>query len=115
MTRRLVRLAVIGAAGWLLGVPFATTLGAAAAKGNEAKGRYYFRQTCKTCHAKGGKGGEVTPLTKTQAQWKGFWAKAKHPGGADAWSKLGGEQFRDIETFVVNHAADSLQPETCGK
>ena len=85
-------------------------------KGNEGKGRYYFRQTCKECHTKGAKGGEVTPLTKTQAQWRTYFTKGKHGGGAEALTKLmSPEQLLDIQTFLVNHAADSLQPETCGK
>ncbi len=89
---------------------------ATAGKGNEGKGRYYFRQTCKECHTKGAKGGEVTPLTKTQAQWKTYFLKAKHSGGAEVLTKvMPADQLRDVETFLVNHAADSLQPETCGK
>ena len=86
------------------------------AKGNEAKGRYYFRQTCKECHTKGATGGEVTPLTKTMAQWRSYFAKGKHAGAADALGKLLSEDsLRDVQTFLVNHAADSAQPETCGK
>lgn len=89
---------------------------AAEPKGNEGKGRYYFRQTCKTCHTKGAKGGEITPLTKTQAQWRTYFAKAKHAGGIEPLTKVvTADQLRDVQTFVVNHAADSLQPETCGK
>src|SRR5438067_13750558 len=85
-------------------------------KGNEGKGRYYFRQTCKDCHTKGAKGGEVTPLTKTMAQWKTYFLKAKHNGGADPLTKaMPAEQLRDVQTFLVMHAADSLQPETRGK
>lgn len=85
-------------------------------KGNEGKGRYYFRQTCKDCHTKGAKGGEVTPLTKTQAQWRSYFTKGKHAGGAEPLTKvMSPEQLLDIQTFLVNHAADSLQPETCGK
>jgi mono/diheme cytochrome c family protein len=85
-------------------------------KGNEGKGRYYFRQTCKECHTKGAKGGEVTPLTKTMAQWKTYFLKAKHNSGADPLTKvMPAEQLRDVQTFLVAHAADSLQPETCGK
>lgn len=86
------------------------------AKGNEGKGRYYFRQTCKECHTKGAKGGEVTPLTKTQAQWKTYFLKGKHAGAAEPLTKvMSADQLRDVETFLFNHAADSLQPETCGK
>ena len=85
-------------------------------KGNEGKGRYYFRQTCKECHTKGAKGGEVTPLTKTQAQWRTYFLKGKHAGGSELLTKVMPEaQILDVQTFLVNHAADSLQPETCGK
>ena len=87
-----------------------------APKGNEGKGRYYFRQTCKECHTKGAKGGEVTPLTKTQAQWRTYFTKGKHAGGAEPLTKIMPDaQLLDVQTFLVNHAADSLQPETCGK
>jgi mono/diheme cytochrome c family protein len=85
-------------------------------KGNEGKGRYYFRQTCKECHTKGAKGGEVTPLTKTQAQWRAYFVKAKHSGGSEPLTKVMTDaQLLDVQTYLVNHAADSLQPETCGK
>src|SRR5437660_3926062 len=95
-----------------------TTITAATSqpKGNEGKGRYYFRQTCKECHTKGGKGGEVPPLTKTQAQWRTYFLKGKHAGGTEPLSKVMTDiQLLDVQTFLVNHAADSLQPETCGK
>ncbi len=90
--------------------------GTGAPKGNEGKGRYYFRQTCKDCHTKGAKGGEVTPLTKTQAQWRTYFTKGKHAGGTEPLTKIMPDgQLLDVQTFLVNHAADSLQPETCGK
>ncbi|MBI4904955.1 MAG: cytochrome c [Acidobacteria bacterium] len=96
----------------------ASILGAATAnpKGNDAKGRFYYKQTCKTCHTKGAKGGEVTPMSKTQAQWKLYFVKAKHNSGTEALLKvMPEEQLRDVQTFLVNHAVDSPQPETCGK
>lgn len=94
----------------------AATAGVNQPKGNEGKGRYYFRQTCKECHTKGAKGGEVTPLTKTQAQWRTYFLKGKHAGGTEPLIKVMSEaQILDVQTFLINHAADSLQPETCGK
>ncbi len=85
-------------------------------KGNEGKGKYYFKQTCKDCHTKGAKGGEVSPLTKTMAQWRSYFAKGKHAASAEPLTKfMPAEQLLDVQTFLVNHAADSLQPETCGK
>ena len=94
----------------------AALAGSATVKGNEGKGRYYFRQTCKECHTKGAKGGEVTPLSKTQAQWRTYFLKGKHAAGAEPLTKVVSDvQLLDVQTFLVNHAADSLQPETCGK
>ena len=88
---------------------------AVVAGGSETKGKYYFKKNCKTCHAKGQAGGEVTPLTKTQAQWKAYFAAGKHDKGKEGLSKyLTPEQIVDVETFVTAHASDSPQPETCG-
>jgi cytochrome c5 len=85
-------------------------------KGNETKGKFYFKQTCKPCHVKGEKGGEVTPLVKTQAQWQSYFAKGKHLKGTESLSKyMTPEQLNDAVTFLYNHAVDSPQPETCGK
>ncbi len=117
MLHRGYRLAICGVSALAVAAVLSTVaLAGGTPKGNETKGRYYFRQTCKECHTKGAKGGEVTPLTKTQAQWRSYFLKGKHASGAEALTKVMTEdQLRDVQTFVVNHAADSLQPETCGK
>jgi hypothetical protein len=55
-------------------------------------------------------------LTKTQAQWRLYFQKGKHAGGAEPLGKyLNDAQLLDAQTFLINHAADSPQPETCGK
>jgi mono/diheme cytochrome c family protein len=88
----------------------------AAQKGSENKGRFYFRQTCKECHTKGAAGGEVTPLNKTMEQWRAYFAKGTHNHGREPLAKyLPPDQLLDASAFLVNHAADSPQPETCGK
>jgi len=85
-------------------------------KGNEGKGRYYFREQCKSCHSKGAVGGEITPLNKTMAQWRSYFAAGKHNHAREPLSKvMSDEQLRDVATYLVAHGADSLQPETCGK
>ncbi len=100
--------------GLLTLVPLSTSR--AGQKGNEAKGKFYFKQTCKSCHVKGEKGGEVTPLVKTQAQWQAYFAKGKHMKGTEPLTKyMTPEQLNDALTFLYNHAVDSPQPETCGK
>lgn len=83
--------------------------------GSDTKGKYFFKKTCKTCHAEGASAKAITPLSKTQAQWKAYFAAGKHDGGKEALSKvLKPEQAKDVQTFLVNHASDSPQPETCG-
>ncbi len=83
------------------------------AQGSDNKGKFYFKKTCKACHVEG-KGRELTPLSKTQAQWTKFFATGRH--GKDKLAKLATpEQLLDIQTFLVNHAKDSAAPETCGK
>jgi len=83
-------------------------------KGSDTKGKFYFKKSCKSCHVEGGTAKALTPLSKTQGQWKKFFEAGKHKGEAIS-PKLGTpEQVLDIKTFLVNHASDSPQPETCG-
>lgn len=101
---------------FVLALSSSTAMSAESKKGNQAKGKYYFRQTCKTCHTKGQSGGEVTPMTKTMAQWKRYFEEAKHNKRTEPLTKvMPADQIRDMSAYVVDHAADSLQPETCGK
>lgn len=85
------------------------------AAGSETKGKFYFKKTCKPCHVKGKDGGEVTPLTKTQAQWKKYFTTGTHNKGKEQLNTiLTPEQLQDVQLFLYNHASDSPQPETCG-
>jgi len=85
-------------------------------KGSETKGRHFFRENCRQCHVKGQAGGEVTPLNKTMAQWREYFAKGTHNHGKEPLTKyLPADQLLDASTFLIQHAADSPQPETCGK
>ncbi len=84
-----------------------------AGKGNERKGKYFFKKVCKECHGQDGSAAELTPMSKTAAQWEAFFAAGKH--GDKALSEVVEEEnIVHIEAFLVNHAADSDQPETCG-
>ena len=99
----------------VLAAGFGSMAVAVVAAGSETKGKFYFKKTCKPCHAKSAAGGEVTPLTKTQAQWKAYFTAGKHNKSSEALSKfLTPEQIADVQTFLTAHASDSPQPETCG-
>jgi cytochrome c5 len=99
----------------VLAVLAALTVPLAAQGGSDIKGKFHFKKTCKACHAPGTAAKEITPLSKTQAQWKAYFAAGKHKKGAEKLdSVVKSEQVKDIQTFLVNHASDSPQPETCG-
>ena len=91
---------------------FCTSFALAAEGGNPKKGKYLYKKSCKTCHDTGGEGGEMTPLSKTQAQWDRFFEK-KSKGCADH-AGVSEKDVKDILQFLFDHAADSDQPETCG-
>ena len=83
------------------------------AKPSDKKGKYYFKKTCKSCHDNKGDGGEVTPMSKTIKQWERYFKKDKH-GKKVLSEEFEAEQIMHIKFFLINHAADSDQPETCG-
>ncbi|GLH66009.1 c-type cytochrome [Geothrix edaphica] len=99
----------------LLAVIATLSASLAAQGGSDTKGKFFFKKSCKSCHAAGGGAKEITPLSKTQAQWKAYFAAGKHKKGAERIDSIvKPEQVKDVQTFLVNHASDSPQPETCG-
>lgn len=92
----------------------AVSLALASEGGNPKKGKFLFKKNCKECHITGAACGEVTPLTKTQAQWDRFFETDKHVKNPDAVKNITPEEMKDIQQFLFDHAADSDQPQTCG-
>jgi len=104
--------------GTLLAAPAATAV--AATKPNPNHGKSLYKASCKVCHVKGGGASVLTPLSKTQAQWQkafksGVVAACAKKAEAKTGNALGPEDLADVELFLVSHAADSDQPETCGQ
>ena len=89
---------------------------AAEQKGSDTKGKFYYKKNCKSCHVEKGSASVLTPLSKTQSQWRKVFDSGKHGKSGEALSPKFGtpEQVLDIKTFLINHASDSPQPETCG-
>lgn len=98
----------------LLATVLATTLALASEGGNPKKGKFLFKKYCKQCHTASAACGEVTPLTKTQAQWDRFFDTDKHVKNPDAVKEISPQEMKDIQQFLFDHAADSDQPQTCG-
>ncbi len=83
-------------------------------KGNPKKGKYLFKAKCKECHKTELADKTVTPITYTQAQWKRFFEKNKHKRKKDISDLFTPADLIDIQRFLIDHASDSDQPETCG-
>jgi cytochrome c5 len=80
--------------------------------GNDRKGKYLFRKSCRTCHDSNSQK-ELSPNTKTQAQWERTFKKYERLECKDEWAKHKQGDLNDIYTYLYNHAYDSPQPATC--
>ena len=93
----------------------AAVFAAGAPKGDERKGKYNFRQTCRQCHKPGGSAKELGPDSKTMAQWQRTFEKdgiAKLSCKAE-FGKLAEADLNDTLTYLYNHAFDSPSPAKC--
>ena len=82
--------------------------------GNYRKGKYLYRQSCRSCHDGSG-AKELSPLTKTQADWqKTFDAANRDKIKCKAeWAKRSDQDLNDIYTYLWKHAKDSPTPAQC--
>ena len=104
--RRLVPLASILVAFAVLAAPLA--FGA-------DSGRDLTKAKCKGCHGEGAAAGTMTPLSKTQRQWERFFEKEQHEKKAPGtWQQITPRELEQIRQYLIEHAADSPHPETCG-
>lgn len=88
---------------------------------NPNRGKSLFKTTCKLCHVKDGDAKFLSPMSKTQAQWKRFFKNEKKIGACveasfkKTGTKLSADDLNNMSYYLVKHAADSDQPETCGQ
>jgi len=86
----------------------------AADGGNSKKGKYLWKTNCKTCHVEGGAAAVLSPSSKTTKEWTEFFDKNTKPIIMEKCKKLPEATLKDIRTYIIEHAKDSDQPETCG-
>ena len=93
-------------------------------KTKKLTGKVLYKTKCRVCHGPNARAGEFTPMSLIQEQWERFFKEKfvsthkdvkdpKHDNKpvTEVFTK---EELKKIEKFLVNHAADSEQPETCG-
>lgn len=82
-------------------------------KGNARKGKYLYRKNCRTCHVEGSIGKELSPVSKTQAQWQKVFDNIDKLSCKDEWSKLSDKDRMDVYAHLWGHASDSPMPAKC--
>lgn len=80
--------------------------------GNDRKGKYMYRKSCRSCHD-GGEAVELSPNSKTQAQWGRTFERYERLDCVEEWNKLEHGDLNDVYTYLHGHAYDSPQPATC--
>lgn len=82
-------------------------------KGNSRKGKYLFRKSCRTCHMEDGSAKELSPVSKTQADWEKVFDNSGELACKDEWAKLSEKDTQDIYAYLYGHAFDSPSPAKC--
>ncbi len=82
-----------------------------AAEGNARKGKYLYRQKCRSCH--GASASDLSPSSKTQADWKKVFAKPESLKCFKEWKGITPEEKTDIFTYLHDFAKDSPSPAKC--
>ena len=93
----------------------AVTIGVAMAegKGNARKGKYLFRKTCRSCHMEGGSAKDLSPVSKTQAEWQIVFDNIGKLECKGEWAKLSEKDNLDVYEHLYGHAFDSPSPAKC--
>jgi len=91
-----------------------TALASPVVAASSRKGKKIFSKSCKSCHTKNGDGGKLSPLQKTQAQWRLYFKNDQHSANPEIWKGLSEKNQNDLLKFFLDFALDSDQPETCG-
>ncbi len=82
-------------------------------KGNARKGKYLYRKNCRTCHIEDGSAKALSPISKTQAEWKKVFDDVSALECKDEWAKLSEKDKVDMYAHLWGHAFDSPSPAKC--
>ncbi len=90
----------------------------------KASGQDLYKEYCKPCHMEDSDAGEYTPMTLIMDQWDRFFdekyvpshEKVLDPAHDDTpvTDVISDDDLETIRDWVVDHAADSEHPMTCG-
>jgi len=84
---------------------------AEAVEGNARKGKFLFRKSCRSCH--GTTASDLSPMTKTQAEWIQIFAATDNIPCVKDWPALSAADKNDILAYAHEFAKDSPTPAKC--
>ena len=79
-----------------------------------ADGKGVFVNKCGSCHKSGGEAAAFAPTKYASTQWDRFFQRNKHKRKKDISSEVTEAEINAVKTYLINHAADSDQPEAVG-
>ncbi len=79
-----------------------------------AEGKKLFIGKCGNCHKAKGEAPAFAATKYASMQWERFFERNKHKRKKDITALVTAEEIKDIRKYLVDHAADSDQPEAVG-
>ncbi len=79
-----------------------------------AEGKKVFADKCGQCHRSGGEASAFAPTKYASMQWQRFFQRNKHQRKKDISSQFSQDELDSVKEYLVDHAADSDQPESVG-
>ncbi len=79
-----------------------------------ADGKGVFINKCGSCHKSGGEAAAFAPTKYASTQWGRFFERDKHKRKKDISADYSETEIAAVKTYLINHAADSDQPEAVG-
>ncbi|MCP4714303.1 MAG: cytochrome c [Deltaproteobacteria bacterium] len=81
---------------------------------NAAEGKRVFIQKCGSCHKAGGEAAVFAPTKYASTQWERFFQRNKHKRKKDISADFNQAELNSVKQYLIDHAADSDQPEAVG-
>jgi len=78
------------------------------------QGKLLFISKCGSCHKSGGTAPLFAPTKYASKQWDRFFARNKHKRKKDISGLVASDEIEKIKDYLIDHAADSSQPEAAG-
>ena len=98
----------------ILSLAVGLIVGTLTAFSHASDGKDVFIKKCGSCHRSGGEAPVFAPTKYASSQWERFFGRNKHQRKKDISSVLSEADRNAVKKYLIDHAADSDQPEAVG-